>query len=129
MCRRMKRCSVVAWNPVSSTQLVVACEDDLSPILQARSSLPPVPSAWFPIGSQQQPNKQRRADHHRRSGPGWLVAASCVATTPRIGAQPTGGMISCVVLLPQVWDLRNIQAPLRELLGHEKVLHAACSSV
>jgi len=30
----MKRCSVVAWNPTISTQLVVACEDDLSPLLQ-----------------------------------------------------------------------------------------------
>ena len=34
MCRRMKRCSAVAWNPAISTQLVVACEDDLSPLLQ-----------------------------------------------------------------------------------------------
>ncbi len=32
--RRMKRCSAVAWNPASMTQLVVACEDDLSPLLQ-----------------------------------------------------------------------------------------------
>ena len=32
--RRMKRCSVVAWNPAGSTQLVVGCEDDLSPLLQ-----------------------------------------------------------------------------------------------
>ncbi|EIE18851.1 hypothetical protein COCSUDRAFT_49081 [Coccomyxa subellipsoidea C-169] len=31
---RMKRCSAVAWNPASMTQLVVACEDDLSPLLQ-----------------------------------------------------------------------------------------------
>jgi hypothetical protein len=52
--RRMKACSVVAWYPGGSTQLVVGCSDDLSPLLQ-------------------------------------------------------------------VWDLRSTQAPLRELLGHDKV--------
>ena len=50
----MKACSVVAWYPGGSTQLVVGCSDDLSPLLQ-------------------------------------------------------------------VWDLRSTQAPLRELLGHDKV--------
>ncbi len=34
VCRRMKRCSVVAWHPIISTQLVVGCADDLSPLLQ-----------------------------------------------------------------------------------------------
>ncbi len=55
VCRRMKRCSVVAWHPVISTQLVVGCADDLSPLLQ-------------------------------------------------------------------IWDLRKNTMPIRELLGHEKVL-------
>lgn len=41
----MRRCSAVAWNPEVATQLVVACEDDLSPTLQLwdlRNSVAPL---------------------------------------------------------------------------------------
>lgn len=43
--RKMRRCSAVAWNPEVATQLVVACEDDLSPTLQLwdlRNSVAPL---------------------------------------------------------------------------------------
>lgn len=41
----MRRSSAVAWNPEVATQLVVACEDDLSPTLQLwdlRNSVAPL---------------------------------------------------------------------------------------
>lgn len=46
VCRRkMRRCSAAAWNPEVATQLMVACEDDLSPTLQMwdlRNSVAPL---------------------------------------------------------------------------------------
>ncbi len=41
----MRRCSSLAWNPEVATQLLVACEDDLSPTLQMwdlRNSVAPL---------------------------------------------------------------------------------------
>ena len=43
--RKMRRCSSLAWNPEVATQLLVACEDDLSPTLQMwdlRNSVAPL---------------------------------------------------------------------------------------
>lgn len=34
LCRRLRRCSSMQWHPTLSTLLMVACQDDMSPVIQ-----------------------------------------------------------------------------------------------